>query len=176
MKPIAIFPGHVGKDTGAAAKSDSGFFYCESVVNFAVAIRVVRALESLGYPAQLYCGSFASRVSDSKGSPLGVSIHCDSIDNKSICGFHVMHYPDSVNGEKLAIHIHETLQNNGVKNARSIHTRDDLAILRDTSFPCVRVESGFLTNPDECERLHNVVYQEKLAMSIVTGIVRYLND
>ena len=66
MAPIAIFPGHVGKDTGAAAKSDSGFFYCESVVNFAISLRVVRGLEALGYPAQLYCGNFTARIGDSQ--------------------------------------------------------------------------------------------------------------
>lgn len=174
MKPIAIFPGHVGKDTGAVGKTGSGFFYAESAVNFAIAIRVVTGLNAIGIPAQLYCGSLTERVKDSEGAPLGVSIHADSLEsNAKVSGFHLMYYSRSVNGKRLAVEIHEALLQWKVRKARKPHTRSDLKILRDTKFPCVLLEAGFLTNDKNCSELHDPEWQERVAMGVVAGIVRY---
>ena len=42
--------------------------------------------------------------------------------------------------------------------------------------PAALVETGFLTNETERERLQESAYQEKIARGIAEGIVRYLEN
>lgn len=54
----------------------------------------------------------------------------------------------------------------GVKNA-------NFCVLRGAAIPAVLVEVGFLSNPQEAERLNSGIYRQKLARGIVDGIREY---
>ncbi|MGN0690015.1 MAG: N-acetylmuramoyl-L-alanine amidase, partial [Oscillospiraceae bacterium] len=40
--------------------------------------------------------------------------------------------------------------------------------------PTVMVECGFLSNPDEAEKLKNPIYQKEVAFTIFSGINEYI--
>jgi N-acetylmuramoyl-L-alanine amidase len=49
-------------------------------------------------------------------------------------------------------------------------------VLVGAHMPAVLVESGFLSNPDEAQRLSSVRYQQTLARGIATAVIRYLSS
>ena len=61
------------------------------------------------------------------------------------------------------------MKNKGVKTA-------NFTVLVTTNMPAALVETGFLTNETERERLQESDYQEKIARGIAEGIVRYLEN
>ena len=50
------------------------------------------------------------------------------------------------------------------------------AVLKSPDIPSVLVETAFISNPQEEKRLKNDAHQQKLAMAILKGVRRYLND
>ncbi|MEM7145567.1 MAG: N-acetylmuramoyl-L-alanine amidase [Verrucomicrobiota bacterium] len=58
------------------------------------------------------------------------------------------------------------LHDRGVKRARFL-------VLRQASVPAVLIEGGFLTNPDEADEIHTAAFRDRLADSIVRGILAY---
>lgn len=57
-------------------------------------------------------------------------------------------------------------QDRGVKRARFI-------VLRDSAMPAALVECGFLSNPQEEQRISTTSYRETLALGIAQGILNY---
>jgi N-acetylmuramoyl-L-alanine amidase len=47
------------------------------------------------------------------------------------------------------------------------------AVLKAPDIPSVLVETAFISNPDEEQRLRNPDYQEELAAAVLRGILRY---
>jgi len=177
MLKVAIYPGHVGKDSGAIDTTDEyagdEFHAIEAVVTWGIADKVAGLLCCMGIDHTIGIGSFDNRIADTRDCTMGVSIHADSFHDRTAHGFHVIHYPGSVAGGLLADSIDECLSVFGHRN-RKPHARRDLAILRDTSFPCALVECGFISNPEEEAVLMLRTKQYRLAWAIVGGIVRYV--
>ena len=46
-------------------------------------------------------------------------------------------------------------------------------LMENISGECVLIECGFLTNPEECEKLSKKEYQKELSLAIVCGIIEY---
>mgnify|MGYP001757314136 FL=1 len=49
------------------------------------------------------------------------------------------------------------------------------AVLKAPDIPSVLVETGFISNPAEEQRLRDDAYQEQLADALMRGIVRYFS-
>ncbi len=49
-------------------------------------------------------------------------------------------------------------------------------VLKSPDIPSLLVETGFLSNPKEANRLNNPAYQEKIAHALAKGIVTYYRD
>ena len=65
-------------------------------------------------------------------------------------------------------------QATGAKKA-GVFKRDTYTGLNWSEVPSVLVEMGYMTNPEEDEKLHSAEYQEKLVIGAVNGILEYLN-
>ena len=170
---IAIFPGHVGKDPGAVGQTASGFKYIESVVTFSIANKVKTTLSNMGLDCRMISGQFKDRINNSVNADYGICIHADSFENPQIKGYHTAYYPGSMNGEVLAEFISGSMEQAGATENRSPETRNDLFMLKKTKFPCALVEVGFLTNDEECLKLHETTWQWTLATAISYGILTY---
>jgi len=49
------------------------------------------------------------------------------------------------------------------------------AVLKSPDIPSILVETAFISNPDEERRLNDSAYQDKLVLSILTGIKKYFS-
>lgn len=117
-----------------------------------------------------------------------ISLHCDSSSNPHARGAHVCFnrtyrqnssYTDSPGGKALAKEIASRLCPIMPGRANKIQARPDrslnlssLAILRKTSPPAVLVEVGFLSNPEDLERIRTL--RHELMSSIAQGLVAFL--
>lgn len=50
---------------------------------------------------------------------------------------------------------------------------DGVFLMKNITAPAVTIECGFLSNPQECEKLQDGVYQTKVALAIVSGFQMY---
>ena len=60
--------------------------------------------------------------------------------------------------------------------AKSVYKRDTYTGLNWSEVPCVLVECGYLTNPEEDIRLNDPDYQDLLVLGMATGLIRYFED
>ncbi len=58
-------------------------------------------------------------------------------------------------------------------NTRVPQERDDVYLLRELDIPAVLVECGFLSNEWEEKLLQSDKYQEKIALGIYNGIIKF---
>lgn len=197
---IVIDPGHGGKDPGAQNRSRG---VNEKTLTLDVAQRIKRKLETYGYKVVLTRETdtfidlpdrpaHANRVD----ADLFVSIHFNAVDDARVSGVesYVMtpaylpstssssltasarkSYPGNKNDpwNVLAGYFIQTamVRNLGVTDRGLKRAR--FAVLRDLNCPGVLVEGGFLSNGAEAERLKTTAGREKLADSIVEGILLY---
>lgn len=172
MNGLALFPGHYGKDSGAVdgINTAAGDIYhtLEATITSGIVSKVALFLSLLHLDHKIGIGSFATRISATKDCRAGISIHADSITNPSVHGFHICYYPQSAEGKRLAESVDAEMQVYTVR-ARKIHARSDLAILKRTSFPCILVEVGFLSNVIEESALLIEGTQYAIAWGIVSG-------
>ena len=58
----------------------------------------------------------------------------------------------------------------GITAGKSIY------VLENIDNTAILIECGFLTNPEECEKLSQKEYQKELSFSIICGIINYKNN
>lgn len=193
---IVVDPGHGGIDGGAGKKND----ILEKDINLQVSAKLKKELIVEGFQAIMTREEDVSleNFSNIKGSryrrdldarktiinnnkPLAfISIHCNSSKKTSAKGIKVYYYPESIEGEKLAKSISQSIDENFYKaymkeeNLRTEILTEDFFILRETDYPGVLIEVGFLTNPEENKLLREDEYQRQIARAIKKGILKYL--
>lgn len=108
---------------------------------------------------------------------LTVSIHQNSFSDQSVCGAQTFYYQGSKEGqfaaELLQAQMIKTLQ---PKKERVAKSNDSYYLLKNSNYPTVIVECGFLTNPEEAGLLCDEEYQQKTAWAIHLGILQYINS
>lgn len=103
-----------------------------------------------------------------------VSIHQNSFTQPSVHGAQVFFNKKSTEGKKLAQMIQASIkQYADLDNRRAAKSNTNYYVLKATQIPAVIIECGFLTNPEEEEKLNNPDYQEKIALAIYLGIKEY---
>lgn len=115
-------------------------------------------------------------IVDKADADLLVSIHQNSYHSSSVKGAQVFYYEKSEEGHKLATAIQTelvaSLEDDG--KGRVEKANDNYYILLNVECPAVIVECGFLSNPEEAEKLSGIEYQEMVAKAVGEGVVRYL--
>lgn len=100
---------------------------------------------------------------------LFLSIHINSASNTSAQGVEVLHY-EGTKGSQMAQKICNEICNlTGQKN-RGAKVRNDLYVLKQTKSQALLVECGFISSPDECQKLCNEKFQDKLVQGILKGL------
>jgi N-acetylmuramoyl-L-alanine amidase len=194
-KVIVIDPGHnFGGDDGAYA-TNNGTTYAERDLNMQVAVKVKAKLEAQGYKVIMtrnpsdretveVTESLTKRVNiaNTARADLFVSIHHNSA-SPAASGIEVYYsskpqdeafgssYSDSrlSTSMNLASSISVSMANN--TGAINRGAKDgNLFVCRNTSMPAVLIECGFITNPDEAQKLAASYYQDLEANSIVNAI------
>jgi N-acetylmuramoyl-L-alanine amidase len=92
----------------------------------------------------------------------------------------LMQYSNVTYSDLLARNVHnhmfehlreknENLLNRGIKQA-------PFYILLGSVMPSIIIETGFITNPEECKLLSSEDYQEDISIGIVEGVRAYINE
>jgi|LSQX01.2.fsa_nt_gb N-acetylmuramoyl-L-alanine amidase len=108
-------------------------------------------------------------------------VHADGSTDKSVNGVSVLipgkgHITDEFvlkESEKAGNCILEGFMEATGARKRGLRKRNDLSGFNWCKVPMVLIEMGFMSNPDEDEKLNTAEYQKKMVKGIVNGIVEY---
>lgn len=184
-KVIYLDPGHGGADSGAYYKN-----YKESDLNLAISKKVMESLKSVG--ATVYLTRYGdydlavgnawnrkrsdlsrrANIINKSNCDLYLSIHLNADDSGSLRGAEV--YYDTINSEnkKIASIFQEEFKNN-LNTDREFKENSTKYLQRRINRPGVLLEVGFLSNPSDRALLTDEVYQNKLAIVIKNGVLKY---
>lgn len=188
---IVIDPGHGGVDPGKVGVNG----VVEKDLNLRIAFELRKCLKEHGIDVVLTResdeGLYDENSSNKKATDmkkrckiineinpsLTVSIHQNSFVDSEVRGAQVFYYTHSDAGKKLAECIQEELAKiPNAHNDRPIKANDKYYMLINTSCPTVIVECGFLSNHEEAGRLSDGEYQRQIAMSVMAGILDFLQN
>lgn len=187
---ILVDAGHGGSDPGMIGVSGLE----EKGINLSISLLLRDTLEKSGYSVimtreedkGLYDSSAANKKAQDmqrriamirEHMPvLSVSIHQNSYHDAGVHGPQVFYYESSVEGKKLAEAVQSSLNDLlEVDRPREVKGNTSYYLLKRSSGILVIVECGFLTNPEEAQKLQTKEYQEKVAAAVSEGIRTYLN-
>lgn len=187
---ILVDAGHGGSDPGMIGVGGLE----EKGINFSISLLLRDTLEKSGYSVimtreedkGLYDSSAANKKAQDmqrriamirEHMPvLSVSIHQNSYHDAGVHGPQVFYYESSVEGKKLAEAVQSSLNDLlEVDRPRKVKGNTSYYLLKRSSGTLVIVECGFLTNPEEAQKLQTKEYQEKVAAAVSEGIRTYLN-
>ncbi len=180
---IVVDPGHGGEDPGKVGIND----VLEKDLNLQIAMKVAEMLEEAEIEVVLTreddnvptrkMDDLEQRVkliNDTKPT-LCVCIHQNSYPDATIKGAQVFYHTVTPEAKEIASVVQETLRTVDSTNTRQIKENDTYYMLKFTEVPTIIVECGFLTNPEEAEKLTQEKYQDEIAFAICEGIVKWLD-
>lgn len=193
---VIVDAGHGGFDGGAVGMSGT----LEKDVNLAVAQKLRDMLTEAGYTVVMTRDSDAAVDDDGSGSIRSrkkrdmrarlnltslypgatlVSIHQNKLDGDSrVSGGQVFYSPNRESSRALADLIQQEFNENlqPGKPRETVKTGRNLYLFYRTQNTAVLCECGFLSHPQEEQRLLDDAYRTRLAYCIFRGVVRFLED
>lgn len=183
---IVLDPGHGGADGGAV--SESGIV--EKNINLSISrclrdffemsgYRVVMTRDDDNLLSEKLHDDFEKRLSlyNSADADLVLSIHQNKFTSPEEHGAQVFYGSSDIGSEKLAASIRHSIK--GLlqpENEREItQAGSNIYLLNNCTNPCVLVECGFLSNPQEAQQLDSYDYQRQVAFAIYCGTTDYLH-
>ena len=183
---VVIDAGHGGIDSGCVGSS--GVY--ERDINLSIAQKLGNLLQTLGIKVTytrtnedglygIFANGFKRRDMKAreeiikKANPnLVISIHLNSFTNKSARGAQVFYALNSDISKELGQELQDMFVSQ-IEGSRKNCMPGDFYILNCSKSAGILVECGFLSNPEEEAKLITNEYQEKLAYTIMCGVVEY---
>ncbi len=185
---IVIDPGHGGFDSGAISFDDT----YEKDINLAIGLRLYEILTLLGFEVVM-----TREVDEDVAYPVGTKKEdiisrynlTEDIDNAVFISLHQNMYgiakysgPQVFYGDKhpdsqlFAQTIQDTLNTYlAPDNIREIKSNErSLYLLHNLTCPSILIECGFMSNPEELEKLKSDEYQNAISFNIAIGVMKYL--
>lgn len=177
-RAILIDAGHGGSDSGAVAVDPGGTY--EKELTSAISARLKGELQRLGYtvletrPGDKFVslgqrGDYANLLLPW----LFVSVHCNSFKPELEGVITFIHNDAGAESRRAA----QLVQQEFVAATGAVDKgvrEEDFFVLRETVMPSILVECGFMSHTEECGRLCDPAYQQKIAEGIARGIDRYV--
>lgn len=193
MTPVVLLDaGHGGKDPGKVGIDD----VLEKEINLAIAKKLealllqndVAVVMTRTEDKDLASEDAANRKNEDlrerarlirdTAPVLVVSIHQNSYTEEDVDGAQVFYFAGSEEGKVLGTILQERLKVELADgNHRVAKANREYYLLKQTTkeTPVVIVECGFLSNKREAALLSSEEYQEKVAFSLLLGIMEYIN-
>lgn len=173
---VAIDMGHGGMDEGCSFDGIE-----EKAVNQKLGHLLMEKLEQLGFQVVLSRSSdeeveLHKRIECAKeaNADILISIHQNACEDKSVQGIETW-YCSGVNED--SIRLAGLVQQYAIlytkAKDRGIIESNELVIIRESGIPSCLVETGFLSNAMEREKLQDEVYCEKLVQGLADAIELY---
>lgn len=187
---VVVDPGHGGEDPGAVGRS--GVYEKHAVLGISLKLKPLlersavytyltrsddRDLSDPSEPdleirVKQDMRGRANLVKARKADIL-VSIHANSFPSPIWSGAQTFYNPKDPLSKLLAKSIQSELVSRLGPNYREAKAAGDLFMLKESGVPAAMVEVGFLSNPQEETLLADPKYQDRVALAIYHGIVRY---
>ncbi|OPZ94221.1 MAG: Germination-specific N-acetylmuramoyl-L-alanine amidase precursor [Firmicutes bacterium ADurb.Bin419] len=190
---IILDAGHGGEDPGAVSEYNG---VREKEINLYIASKVKELLEAENFKIIMtreddilqYAEGTTNiiqkrkqdlirrkKMMDESGADLVVSVHLNKFTEAKYFGAQVFFPPNSPESKLAAECIQKSLRENVDPNNKreAMLKKAEIIILKNLRTPTVIVECGFLSNAQEEQRLASVEYQDKLAVAIKEGIMKY---
>ena len=169
-----VSSGTAGVSTGIA----------EYITDLEVALKLREALEAQG--CEVYMTRETNDVNISNleraemmnelGVDLVLRLHCDGATDKSANGIGMFVRKTGEKQEEseaAATVLLEAMSEATGAKARGVFLRDTYTMNNWSIVPCILVEMGYMSNPEEDEKLIDPAYQDLLVQGMVEGIARY---
>ena len=184
---ILLDPGHGGTDSGALGYSGA---IKESQLNFANAVELKYELERRG--ATVYLTRYddvkvtleeRKAMSRALRPDLFISLHCDGNDNKGIYGTSAFYYKPmseklarSIYGQMINCYSSYIYRSNPARAAEAArgYRYHPFSVTRIEDCPSVLIETGYVTNDEECRILVEEETRKQIAVAIANGIENYI--
>lgn len=187
---VLIDPGHGAEDGGAV--SDDGVV--EKGINLAISNYLKEYLELSGFEVlmtrdddNIMGDQSLPTLTERRHSDMNarldlynsedvdyvVSIHQNKFTESKYSGAQVFYSPNNEKSEKLA----DCMRRSIVGFLQPDNERDivkagtNIYLLNNCNNPCILVECGFLSNPEETAKLNSDEYQRQMAFSIYCGML-----
>ncbi len=176
---VFVDAGHGGEDEGCAREGVQ-----EKEVNLAIARLVQEKLEDLGYSTVMARedDTYISKedrvkIANELQADIYVSIHQNASEDVSVSGLEVWY--EGADGQRDSERLAQLIQQQTVKSTgaseREIRGDADFHVTGETTMPACLIETGFLSNREERQKLTTAEYQEQMASGIVQGIEYYFH-
>ena len=117
------------------------------------------------------------KLVDESNADIMISIHQNAYTSENVKGAQTFYFKGSEGGKALAEKIQASLITAlDEKNKRVAKENTSYYIIKNTEIPSVIIECGFLSNPDEENKLNTEEYKLKTAWAIFDGIREYFNE
>ena len=188
-KVIIIDPGHGGIDGGASVGS-----VIEKDITLPISLKLRDYLQEQGALVLMtretdtdLADKRLKRVRNRKRSDLQnrakfineseadlyISIHVNAFPQKKSKGSQTFYSPKFEENQHLAKLIQTELRDSLNNTQREAKPLTNVFLVKKAEKPGVLVEVGFISNPDERINLQRKTYQDDLAVSIYSGIIKY---
>lgn len=190
-KTIVIDPGHGGPDGGARGKDATE----EKVIALDVSKRLRDYLEQAGaivyltreedkdlagkeFTGRRKAADIRNRLQfiHEKEADFFVSIHLNALPSSRWSGAQTFYYDRFPENKHLATMVQAEIIRNLQNTTRKPLEINNMYLLKHAEVPGALVEIGFLSNEKELQLLKDKQYQEKMAVSIYQGMIRYMTD
>lgn len=194
IKDMVVFidAGHGGRDNGALGITDIE----EDNINLKIALKLRRLIEQAGGVALMIREDDTGLYTEGKRTgrkqedlrnrmklfseseaDITLSIHMNSFPENQYYGAQTFYKDGDAKSKKLAQYLQtELLSVLDRGNNRTIKPKSDIYLFKGNNIPGALVECGFLSNAEEERLLTQDHYQERVAWSIFSGIVKYFED
>lgn len=185
---IVIDAGHGGRDDGCSGVNGTK----ESEINLEISKTLKEFLETLGIEVVMTRsdgnGLYSANASNYKQSDMQkriaiiedakpdmvISIHQNSFVDSSQKGAQAFYQEGDSVSQAFAESVQSQLISQ-LENARIEANKGDYYLLKECKLPAVLVECGYLTNAEEEALLNTEDYRNRVAYSIMCGVVKYFD-
>jgi N-acetylmuramoyl-L-alanine amidase len=185
---IIIDPGHGGADGGGVSVNGVP----EKGMNLDIALDLADMLRVFGYDVTMTRtedisihdsdveGLKNQKLSDMKNrlklfnteNAVCISVHENRYTDSQYSGAQMFYYRENSEGARLAENLRERicgfLQPDNTRETKP--TDDELYLLCNCENPAVMAECGFISNPEEAEKLEQPEYRSQVAFSLMCGL------
>ena len=114
------------------------------------------------------------KIGNESSADILISIHLNKGDSESYSGWQTFYKKNDEKGKRLATSIQKELKETiKVENHREANEISNIYLVDNVQIPVTIVECGFLSNPQEEQKLLTDEYQNQLAWGIYNGILKY---
>ncbi len=189
-RSVMLDAGHGGQDGGAVSYNEDGTIKAkEKDFNLDVALRAQQLLEAAGVEVHMirtedvYVDFLrVGGIANDAGTSLFVSIHTNSTIMENPNGIETYGYLEAGNvsngmtSARLSeILLEQLVQETGAYN-RGVKDGKSLAVINSTKMPASLIEIGFISNPEECEKMMTEEYRQKLAQAVCDGVLQAFDE